>query len=861
MRDALKAQWIPVKKVSSNQYNALIPELTEGSSYYFRVCALNDDDLQSEWLELDMPVLCRNPYDVPSSPRNLIVSEVIGQTVRLQWDPPENDGGKPIRAYIIERRDINRTTWLKEARCRTTAYEIENIPLGSKHLVRVAAENEEGFSAPCEIDKPLQIDAKDSKIFCWFLFYFSKLFYLVSLPKPRNVEIVKVKGQSITLSWLPATGSLQDKSDTITAYIIEVWDSEGHSWHELDKVDASETTFTRTDFKTDLSYQFRLRTLTRNGRRSSPTRDTQVFSLKRNIDPPDTPGALTITDIIDDSLTLNWREGSSKTKRYIIEKREVSKKVWVPVGESKDSSIRVEHLMRNCQYEIRVFAENSSGDRSKDAATLLINFKGRQEPPGPCEQLKVKQHSSTACILTWLPPIDTSNAPIRNYIVEKQQVGRLTWQTVNDSLQACTCLVGDLTSDTQYRVRVAAVNEFGQGEFVEADPIQIKEQNGKLNWKNLCFSIDHIFSYFFFLVPPSKPINLTVTDTTYTSIDVSWLCPREFGSKPIKHYILYRRLSKATSEWKVVHRVNRTQFSYTFDNLDSSLSYHLRVTAESDAGESEPCDLSTAVSPKKKPKPPPALDHTFVRAIDDGVISLQWSSLDTDDTIPSEQNLSLLGYVIEMNDGNGWVEVERTDSNTRTCTITHLRQDVDYNFRVSGYNRIGQGRSKEIDTSVKAKSPFSKPGQPLGPLNITNITRSTVDLSWSPSSTINDIPVTNYFVEKFRDGIWIKVARLPPTSTSLKVFNLIENKEILFRVSAENRFGASEPLQSTHVKPNRSLEKKPPADLDSTAASYFEKTLSHNDFNFLLYYDSPPSTTFDTLKFGDDVEEYIKSVW
>jgi titin len=364
-----------------------------------------------------------------------------------------------------------------------------------------------------------------------------------------------------------------------------------------------------------------------------------------------------------------------------------------------------------------------------------------------------------------------------------------------------------------------------------------------------------------FLVPPSKPVNLTVTDTTYTSIDVSWLCPREFGSKPIKHYALYQRSSKSGSEWRLSHRVNRTQFSYTFDNLDSSLSYHLRVTAESDAGESEPCELPVAVSPKKKAKPPPILDHVFVRTIDDGAISLQWSGLDTDDHIQLEQNINLLGYIIEMNDGRDWVEVERTDSNTRTCTITHLRQDIDYNFRVSGYNRIGQGRSKEIDTPVKAKSPFSKPGQPLGPLNITNITRSTVDLSWTPSSTINDIPITNYFVEKFRDGIWIKVARLPPTSTSLKVFNLIENKETLFRVSAENRFGISEPLQSIRIKPTRSLETKPPTDLDSTAASYFEKNLNHNDFNFLLYHDSPPSTTFDTLKFGDDIEEYIKSVW
>jgi len=375
------------------------------------------------------------------------------------------------------------------------------------------------------------------------------------------------------------------------------------------------------------------------------------------------------------------------------------------------------------------------------------------------------------------------------------------------------------------------------------------------------FSNDFVFSPFVVLVPPSKPVNLTVTDSTYTTIDVSWLCPREFGSKPIKHYILYRRTNKAGAEWKLIQRVNRTQLSYTYENLDSALTYYLRVTAESDAGESEPCDLPNAVSPKKKAKPPPKLDHVFVRTIDDGVISLQWSGLDGDDDPSAEQNVTLLGYIIEMSDGGNWVEVERTDGDTRTCSITHLRQDVDYNFRVSGYNRIGKGHTKDIDTPVKAKSPFSKPGPPVGPLNMSNVTRSTVDLNWSPPTSINDIPITNYFVEKFRDGIWIKVARLPPTSTSLKVFNLIENKETLFRVSAENRFGVSEPLQSMSIKPTRLLETKPVKELDSTAASYFEKTLDHNDFNFLLYHDSPASTTFDTLKFGDDIEEYIKNVW
>jgi hypothetical protein len=52
---------------------------------------------------------------------------------------------------------------------------------------------------------------------------------LVSLPKACDVEIGKVKDQSITLTRLPPTGSLQDETDSISAYLIEVWHSDERS--------------------------------------------------------------------------------------------------------------------------------------------------------------------------------------------------------------------------------------------------------------------------------------------------------------------------------------------------------------------------------------------------------------------------------------------------------------------------------------------------------------------------------------------------------------------------------------------------------------------------------------------------------
>ena len=54
-----------------------------------------------------------NISDEPSSPRNLRVSEVWTDYITVAWESPETDGGSPITAYIIEKRDVMRPTWVK----------------------------------------------------------------------------------------------------------------------------------------------------------------------------------------------------------------------------------------------------------------------------------------------------------------------------------------------------------------------------------------------------------------------------------------------------------------------------------------------------------------------------------------------------------------------------------------------------------------------------------------------------------------------------------------------------------------------------------------------------------------------------
>ena len=91
------------------------------------------------------------------------------------------------------------------------------------------------------------------------------------------------------------------------------------------------------------------------------------------------------------------------------------------------------------------------------------------------------------------------------------------------------------------------------------------------------------------------------------------------------------------------------------------------------------------------------------------------------------------------------------------------------------------------------------PDTPEGPLNVSNITPDSATLSWKPPKSGPE-DVENYIVEK-KDGDtgnWSKVSSFCATP-NIKVRNLQEAVEYMFRVSAENQYGASKPLLSEPI--------------------------------------------------------------
>ena len=88
-----------------------------------------------------------------------------------------------------------------------------------------------------------------------------------------------------------------------------------------------------------------------------------------------------------------------------------------------------------------------------------------------------------------------------------------------------------------------------------------------------------------------------------------------------------------------------------------------------------------------------------------------------------------------------------------------------------------------------------KPGPPQGPIGIQSITKTSATFSWSPPVDDGGSPIQNYHVQ-IRESA--RTAWQPLGSSLLSNFtakNLKDNAHYVMRVTAENQYGVSTPLE------------------------------------------------------------------
>lgn len=116
------------------------------------------NDLGTVSADIDLLVI-----DKPQSPCNFTVVSVDENSVTLSWDAPSDDGGRPISGYVIEKRDVNRRTWVPVGECSDTTLTVGDLIEGQSYMFLVKAVNEVGQSEPVETEQPVKPISSHSK--------------------------------------------------------------------------------------------------------------------------------------------------------------------------------------------------------------------------------------------------------------------------------------------------------------------------------------------------------------------------------------------------------------------------------------------------------------------------------------------------------------------------------------------------------------------------------------------------------------------------------------------------------------------------------------------------------------------------
>jgi titin len=147
-----------------------------------------------------------------------------------------------------------------------------------------------------------------------------------------------------------------------------------------------------------------------------------------------------------------------------------------------------------------------------------------------------------------------------------------------------------------------------------------------------------------------------------------------------------------------------------------------------------------------------------------------------------------------------WQTAARVKSRARSCTVSGLRENRQYFFRVIAINQAGY--SDPLEGGLPFRSSYREaqpPHTPGGPLVVTDIQKNSLTLVWQPPPYDGGAPVSDYIIE-MRDTTvstgWSRVDRVRAHIHSYTITHLYEDRRYYFRVIAENSSGRSHPLET-----------------------------------------------------------------
>ncbi|CAG5896479.1 unnamed protein product [Menidia menidia] len=300
---------------------------------------------------------------------------------------------------------------------------------------------------------------------------------------------------------------------------------------------------------------------------------------------------------------------------------------------------------------------------------------------------------------------------------------------------------------------------------------------------------------------PKPPTSLTVTETTATSVTLTW----DSGNpEPVSYYMIQYRAKSSDNGFQEVEGVATTR--YSIGGLSPYSEYEFRVMAVNNIGRGPPSDHVETRTAEQAPSSPPL--HVQARMLSATTMLVQWEP-------PEEPNGQIRGYRVYYSSDmtaplSAW-QKHNTDDSSLT-TISGLIPDITYSLRVLGFTSVGDGPPSDI---LQVKTQQGVPAQPSS-FEAEAELDTRIKLSWL--WPVQD-PITKYELQYWETGSDKKIHVTFNPAGSYAVDGLKPDTLYRFSLAARSEMGLGVYTQPIEARTAQSTPSAPPQEVHVVSLS------------------------------------------
>ncbi|MBM3910324.1 MAG: hypothetical protein FJ356_01590, partial [Thaumarchaeota archaeon] len=686
--------------------------LTNGQTYYYRVFATNavgDSSVSS--------TANAKAGDTPSVPTNISGTGQSDTSIFVTWDA-SNGNGYDV-TYVLQRTLTPNTaeSWETIASPTSTSYVDTGLQPSTKYHYRVASVNALAQSA------------------------YSSSVQIATYGIPDPVNTLGVSGGLTTTGVNLIWSQPEMNGFSFTSYRLQQ-STDQNTWINLSTSINTES-YSVTGLNTNSVYFFRVFA-------SNTFGESVVGNILSVTTIPSPTSLLSASGFSATQINLSWVPASgAATTGYKIE-RSLDQNTWTVIVANTGStgnSYQNQGLETLTTYYYRVSTINNAG---VSVASNIANAKtfGYPEAPGT---LSTQPLVGKQIKLDWSSPSVLNGGTVSGYKIQRS-TDSSTWSTlVSDTTNTLVTYTDtSLTSEQIYYYRVAAITQYGEGDY-----------------SNISSSTAADI--------PEQITGLTLTPISNYRSSISWSVPYSHGLA-ISSYTVQRSVDGTT--WATV--ASPTTASYIdVTGVTTPSTFYYRVSATNQLGTGSYSSSSSVLVGDV----PSQVVGLVITPSANGVLGLTWTA--------SSNNGYELQYEIQRSiNGINWSPL--TTQTQTSYSDTGLTLGTIYYYKIMAFNQIGNGQFSTVSSKMAGDTPAAPS------LTLTTLSDTQVKLQYEVSPYIlTQYPITGYKIEISTDSQTWTVLNQNFASNTFTATNLIPRTEYYFKVSAINSIGLGDGVEDS----------------------------------------------------------------